>query len=131
MFCPQCGSEYREGFFECADCEVALVEKPPPEETHPNFDLVTVLETSDPALLAVAESLLLEEEIPYLKKGDQIQDLFALGRFPGGLNVVVGPVLLQVPEQHAENALEILDALKSQESMEPAAEEQEPDEAPE
>jgi putative signal transducing protein len=127
MFCPQCGSEYREGFFECADCEVALVENPPPEESHPDVDLATVLETSDPALLAIAESLLLEEEIPYLKKGEQIQDLFALGRFPAGFNVVVGPVLLQVPEEHAENAREILEALSSQE----ATDEEEADEAPE
>lgn len=27
MICPKCGSEYREGFTRCADCEVALVEQ--------------------------------------------------------------------------------------------------------
>lgn len=112
MYCPQCGSEYREGFSECADCEVALVDTPPAAELHPDLDLVTVLESSDPALLAVAESLLLEEEIPYLKKGEQVQDLFA-PRFTAGFNVLVGPVLVQVSEEHAEAARELLEALKT------------------
>jgi hypothetical protein len=29
MFCPNCKAEYREGFFECADCNIQLVEKLP------------------------------------------------------------------------------------------------------
>ena len=31
MHCPQCGSEYREGFTTCVDCQVPLVESLPPE----------------------------------------------------------------------------------------------------
>jgi hypothetical protein len=32
MSCPQCRTEYREGFYTCRDCGVSLVsELPPPE----------------------------------------------------------------------------------------------------
>jgi hypothetical protein len=27
MFCPNCKAEYREGFAQCADCDVALVRR--------------------------------------------------------------------------------------------------------
>ena len=35
MFCPSCGTEYREGFARCADCDVALVATPPAAEPEP------------------------------------------------------------------------------------------------
>lgn len=115
MYCPECGSEYREGFFECVDCQVALTAEPPAEETHPDLDLVTVMAEEDPGRLALAESLLMDAEIPYIKKGDQVQDLFGGGRI--GFNPLVGPVLLQVSEEYAEEARALLDDLESEEEV--------------
>lgn len=64
---------------------------------------VTVLETSDPALLAVAKSLLEEADIPYFAKGEGIQDLFGAGRLTG-FNPITGPVELQVSAEDAADA---------------------------
>lgn len=107
MFCPECGGEYRDGFFECADCGVPLVEQPPAPTEHSVSELVTVLEAVDPAEIAFVESLFLEEGIPYFKKGESLQDLFALGRI--GVNAVTGPILIQVPQEHVEAARQLLE----------------------
>jgi len=76
------------------------------EDTHP--EPVTVFESSDTALLAVAESLLEEADIEFFAKGEGIQDLFAGGRIGTGFNPVVGPVQLQVPADDVEEATAIL-----------------------
>ena len=67
-----------------------------------------MLETGDPAEIALVESLLLEAGIPYAKQGDRVQDLFGLGRLGAGFNVITGPARLLVPVEHAEAANEIL-----------------------
>ena len=121
MYCPECGGEYRDGFSQCADCEVALVATPPvPVDHGPDSDLVTVLETGDPAEIAFVESLFMEAGIPYVKQGDRVQDLFGVGRLGAGFNVLTGPARLLVPEEHAEAAAEMLREL-------PAAEMEDPD----
>jgi hypothetical protein len=107
MYCPECGGEYREGSFECADCGVPLVDNPPAPEEHPDPELVTVLEAGHPALLAFAESLLIDAEIPYLKRGEFLQNLFAPG-LGSSADLVIGPVAVQVAKENADAALEIL-----------------------
>jgi hypothetical protein len=42
MYCPKCKSEFREGFFQCSDCLIRLVDKLPSEEPKP------ILEKSPP-----------------------------------------------------------------------------------
>lgn len=68
---------------------------------------VTVLATGDPALLAVAKSLLEEADIDFFAKGEAIQDLVGLGRL-AGFNPAVGPVELQVAPEHADEARALL-----------------------
>lgn len=116
MYCPECRSEYREGFTTCVDCEVALIpELAPEEDEHIGEPLVTVLEVGDPGRVALAYSLLNDAGIPYFGQGEALQDLFGLGRI-GGFNTVAGPVKIQVPESRAQEAQELLTDLESAET---------------
>jgi Putative prokaryotic signal transducing protein len=74
-------------------------------------DLVTVLETGDPGIIAVARSLLDSAGIEFTTKGEALQDLLGLGRFPGGANALAGPVVFQVRPEDAEQARSLLSEL--------------------
>lgn len=71
-------------------------------------DLVTIFETGDPALVALARSILDSAGIEFATKGEALQDLLGLGRFPGGTNLVTGPVAFQVGPDDAKRAKSIL-----------------------
>ncbi len=67
MFCPQCEAEYREGFTECSDCDVALVETLEPherEEIAPG--LTVVFQTPNPEELAEIVDRLEKAKVPYV-----------------------------------------------------------------
>ncbi|MEW6350629.1 MAG: DUF2007 domain-containing protein [Thermodesulfobacteriota bacterium] len=127
MFCPKCGAEYREGFTFCASCEVDLVDELPlreePEFTH----LVTVYEGGNPAVLVFAKSILESEGIEYYCKGEGIQDLFGVGRFGTGFNPVIGSVKIQVAEENAAKAKELLDHIEESEIEQAEAEDESDD----
>jgi hypothetical protein len=109
MICPNCGSDYRDGFTRCASCDVALVAPAPssPPDAH-DESLVKIYECSNPAIIPVFESLLQDADIEYLAKGENIQELFGWGRFGTGMNFVLGrPVEFWVADSDAEVALEI------------------------
>jgi hypothetical protein len=72
---------------------------------------VTVLETGDPGVVAVAKSLLESAGIQYYAKGEALQNLFGCGQFGPGFNPIVGPVQLQVAADDAEDAKELLRGL--------------------
>ena len=69
MYCPVCRAEYREGFFECTDCDVNLVEELEPRPEIPGFvKLATIFSEGD---IAVIKASLEKAEIEYFFDGEQ------------------------------------------------------------
>ena len=69
MFCPVCRAEYREGFLECSDCDVNLVEKLAPMPEMPGFvKVATIFSEGD---IAVVKLSLDKSEIEYYIDGEQ------------------------------------------------------------
>ncbi len=122
MFCPNCGAEYREGFTSCSACEVPLVSEPPDRKEPVFKNLVTVYEAGNLAILSFAKSILESGGIDYYCKGEGIQDLFGAGRLGTGYNPVLGPVQIQVAEEDAEKAKEILDQIEESQPVNSEAE---------
>jgi Putative prokaryotic signal transducing protein len=108
VFCPKCGDEYRPGFTRCADCDVDLVEKRAEIEQPPPFEMVTVLETGDQSLVAVAKSVLEGAGIPCIARNERLQNLFGWGTIGTGFNAAMGPIRLQVLREDADTAKELL-----------------------
>ena len=108
MFCPECRAEYREGFTQCSDCQVPLVQDlPSAPEPQPHLTLVTVLETIDRNLLIVAKSVLDDAEMDYVVEGESITD-------PLGAVTLYGrkrPTRLQVAEKDEQASRDLLSSL--------------------
>ena len=69
MFCPICRAEYREGFYECTDCDVDLVEELEPLPEVPDFiKLATLFSEGD---IAVIKSSFDDAGIAYYFIGEQ------------------------------------------------------------
>ena len=107
MFCPQCQSEYREGFTRCSDCDVELVPALPDEGHDPDSVLVQVLSTSDATIVAIVKSLFDEAGIEFVTRNEALQDMLGGGRL-GGMNLVLGPVEFWVREDRESAAREIV-----------------------
>ncbi len=113
MICPECGSEYREGFVHCNSCDVDLVQ-PEPDPGEPDVKLVKVYETGNAAIIPLFESLLQAANIEFMTKSETIQDMFGMGRI-GATNQVTGPVEFFVREDASEEARAIADSLSQTE----------------
>jgi len=69
MYCPICRAEYREGFLECSDCDVDLVEKLGPKPKMPGFvRLATIFREGN---IAVIKASFDKTDIEYFFEGEQ------------------------------------------------------------
>jgi hypothetical protein len=113
VYCPKCLCEYRDGFTECADCQVPLLAGISPEEPaslfDPNLDLVVVLETNDRIQLAMTKGVLEDAGIPF----------YILGQIATLIQDVDGFlrkwVRVQVPRDREAEARELLEQLRQAE----------------
>jgi hypothetical protein len=84
MFCPNCKSEYREGFSECADCGTALVSELPSDNNEDDVSyagMVEVYSTYNQGEIAFIKSMLDAEGITYYFQGENPMMMIAAGSY--------------------------------------------------
>ncbi|MDO8987454.1 MAG: DUF2007 domain-containing protein [Coriobacteriia bacterium] len=116
MYCPRCESEYQPGFFECAECGTPLVDELTPSSPYTPLRLETVFAAGRPNLVAIAKSVLVSADVEFVVRGEHLQEMFSLGRFPYGYNVFIGPIELLVSADDAVDARALLADIGSSES---------------
>lgn len=102
MFCHQCKYECAEGTKTCPNCGTSLSDAASNDERQDTeqeyIELVTVMETSDRALIAFVKSILEDAGIKYFVNGES---LLNLGR-------AAIDAKIQVDKRDAQAALELL-----------------------
>jgi len=97
VFCPECKSEYRQGFTRCTDCDVDLAHELPPEEAE-FVKYEQVLATHNAADISFIKSILDGEEVDYFLKGELFNQL----------EPPVQPAILMVRKDQVETANDLL-----------------------
>ena len=114
MICPNCGSEYREGFLRCADCDVdliqATVESADRIETDPKNELTRVFETQRHDLLIEICLAFENQNIPYLSQSGTAFDTYGVVE---QTQTLVWRGALWVPEAYADEAEEIIEKIQN------------------
>jgi hypothetical protein len=109
MYCPECRVEYRDGFTQCSDCQVALVAgvaPEAPETSDSHLDPVLVFESNDLYAIALAKGLFDDSGIPFWMEGDETAARLVLSpiRFPS--------CRFLVPKDREMEARELLEPLE-------------------
>lgn len=73
-----------------------------------NEKLVTVFATGNHGIIALAKSILDDAGIQFYPKNERSEDLIGIGVIGTGYNPIIGPVELQVLEENAKEAKELL-----------------------
>lgn len=80
-----------------------------------NSYAVTIFESGHEGLIALAKSMLDEAGIEYVVKGEGVENLLGVGVMGTGFNPVTGAIQIQVLEDKANEAKELLKDLKESE----------------
>jgi len=115
VFCPECLTEYRQGFVECSDCHVPLVDSLPEPETpdhtgEGDLDVLIRSGCCGPLAIGLAKSLLEEAGIPFFLMGQNVWARQESGNFIGWLDV-------RVPHDREAEAREILKSVEGLNSV--------------
>ena len=87
MYCPECSTEYRAGFYQCSDCGVSLVNEPPasvPRDLEAAAGHVVVFESPIPGEAEMVAGALEEAGLPPTVRRS-IAGGLQLGMLEGGL----------------------------------------------
>ncbi len=114
MICPACKAEYRDGFYKCAECDVALVGEQDDSVSDvygstDHGDLQSVLETTDAIHLSDIVQIIEEQKIPYLVQSGTALSTHEL---TAALDLA-WHAALYVPESYLEQVQTIINDVKS------------------
>lgn len=70
MFCPDCGAEYEEGVFVCAECDVALNDESDGEESE-EVEFAPLLESTDVVFFSLLTSELEGADVPWFVQAEE------------------------------------------------------------
>ena len=129
MICPQCGTEYRQGFDKCFDCDVLLIDekefqelqkrKEAERERYRHMDIVRIHSVQGQPEADLLKSLLEANGIESFTKSRAVQSVH-----PFTVNGL-GEIRILVREEDAEKARSIIE-----EFVEGEEEEEEEEETP-